>query len=49
MVSKAPAVMRHVWEIGKRRFGKKWEEKLWLFHRFYKLVQTKRLKEKYLR
>lgn len=30
-VRKAAAIMGQVWVIGKRRFGKKWERRLWLF------------------
>lgn len=32
-VRKAAAIMRQVWEIGKRRYGKDWGRRLWLFDR----------------
>lgn len=30
-VAKAAAVMGQVWEIRKRRFGKDWVKRIWLF------------------
>ena len=30
-VRKAAAVMRQVWGIGKRKFERKWERRMWLF------------------
>jgi len=36
-VRKAAAVMGQVWGIGKRRFGKDWKRRIWLFD---KLVWT---------
>ncbi|XP_068991496.1 trichohyalin-like [Neodiprion pinetum] len=32
-VRKAGVVMRQVWGIGKRRFGRDWEKRIWLFDR----------------
>lgn len=32
-VRRAAAVMEGIWGIGKRRFGKDWGKKLWLFDR----------------
>lgn len=32
-VKKGAVVMREVWGIGKRRFGKDWARRLWLFDR----------------
>lgn len=32
-VRKAAAVVREVWGIGKRRFGKNWARRMWLFDR----------------
>ena len=33
-IKKAAAVMGQVWGIGKRRFGKDWGRRLWLFDKF---------------
>lgn len=32
-VRRAAAVMREIWGIGKKRFGKDWEKRIWLFDR----------------
>lgn len=32
-VKKGAVVIRKVWELGKRRFGKDWAKRLWLFDR----------------
>lgn len=32
-VRRVAAVMRRVWEVGKRRFQKDWKRRMWLFYR----------------
>lgn len=32
-VKRAAIVIKHVWGVGKRRFGRGWGRKIWLFDR----------------
>lgn len=36
-IKRVATIMKEVWEIGKRKFGKDWNRKLWLFD---KLIWT---------
>lgn len=36
-MKKAAAMMKQVWGIGKRRYGKDWGRRLWMFDRLRRL------------
>lgn len=41
---KAAAIMGQVWGLGKRRFGKDWERRLWLYDRLiWTVLRSKNL------